>query len=66
MKWRGVRLGVAAATTRGMQEPEMAQIGQILAKIWQTADQYTPNQETIATATAEVATLCQNHPTYRL
>lgn len=64
MKWRGVRLGVAAATTRGMQEGEMIQIGRLLSKIWSSAEGYDMDEKVIVEAKAEVAALCQKFPTY--
>ncbi len=66
MKWRGVRLGVSAATTRGMKEAEMAEIGRILAQIWQAADGYSLDDKTIAESKAAVAALCKRFPTYPL
>ncbi len=66
MKWRGVRLGVAAATTRGMQEAELIEIGKILSKIWHAADGYSVADTTIAETKAAVAALCQRFPTYPL
>ena len=65
-KWRGVRLGVSAVTTRGMQEGEMEQIGRLLGKIWHSADQYELAEDVAHTAQAEVADLCNKFPTYVL
>jgi glycine hydroxymethyltransferase len=64
MKWRGVRLGVSAATTRGMEETEMTQIGRLLSKIWSSANGYEAEKDVIAEAKAEVAALCQRFPSY--
>ena len=64
MKWRGVRLGVSAVTTRGMKEAEMAQIGRLLSRIWSSAIGYEVDEDVIVEAKAEVATLCRNYPTY--
>ena len=66
MKWRGVRLGVSAVTTRGMQEAEMAQCGRLLSTIWKAADGYALDSQIVAAAQAEVADLCQRFPTYHL
>ena len=65
-KWRGVRLGVSAATTRGMGEAEMAQIGNVLADIWFSADGYEPDPEVIAKAQQTVSALTAAFPTYNL
>jgi glycine hydroxymethyltransferase len=66
MKWRGVRLGVAAATTRGMQEAEMAEIGRLLSQIWYAADGYQLDENTIADTKTVVSNLCRRFPTYPL
>ena len=63
MKWRGVRLGVSAATTRGMKEAEMIQIGRLLSRIWKAAKGYELDEGIIAETKAEVTILCQCHPT---
>ncbi len=64
MKWRGVRLGVSAATTRGMKEREMAQIGRLLVRIWSSAKEYALDEKVAAGAKAEVAALCRKFPAY--
>ncbi|MFK7804200.1 MAG: serine hydroxymethyltransferase [Anaerolineae bacterium] len=66
MKWRGVRLGVSAVTTRGMKESEMAECGRLLARIWKAADGYELDAQVAAEAKAAVAKLCQQFPTYDL
>ena len=66
MKWRGVRLGVAAVTTRGMGEAEMVQCGQLLSRIWHGAEGYELAPELIKETQAVVARLCQTFPTYKL
>lgn len=66
MKWRGVRLGVAAATTRGMKEAEMVEIGRLLSQIWYAADGYTLDDQTKVAAKTAVSALCQRFPTYPL
>ena len=66
MKWRGVRLGVAAATTRGMKEAEMAEIGRLLSRIWVAADGYELDEETRVGVKTAVSTLCNRFPTYPL
>ncbi len=65
-KWRGVRLGVSAATTRGMGEAEMAKIGNLLADIWFSADGYEPDPAVIGKAQDVVAELTAAFPTYNL
>jgi glycine hydroxymethyltransferase len=57
MKWRGVRLGVSAATTRGMKEGEMVQIGRLLSQMWWSAKGYEVDDDVVASVKAEVATL---------
>jgi glycine hydroxymethyltransferase len=64
MKWRGVRLGVSAATTRGMKETEMAQIGRLLSQLWWSAKDYQVDDDVFAGVKAEVARLCQRFPSY--
>jgi glycine hydroxymethyltransferase len=64
MKWRGVRLGVSAVTTRGMKEAEMTQIGRLLSRIWSSARGYEADKDVIAEAKAEVAALCRSFPSY--
>ena len=64
MKWRGVRLGVSAVTTRGMKVAEMTQIGRLLSRIWWSTRGYEVDEDVIVEAKAEVATLCQNFPSY--
>ena len=66
MKWRGVRLGVSAVTTRGMQEAEMAECGRLLSTIWKAADGYELAQDVMADANAAVSDLCRKFPTYNL
>jgi glycine hydroxymethyltransferase len=64
MKWRGVRLGVSAVTTRGMKEAEMTKIGRLLSRIWSSTRGYEVDEDVIVEVKAEVATLCQNFPSY--
>ncbi|MEM7345124.1 MAG: serine hydroxymethyltransferase [Chloroflexota bacterium] len=66
MKWRGVRLGVAAATTRGLKEAEMVQIGQLLSKVWKAADGYQLDEAVVTATKATTAQLCQTFRTYSL
>ena len=64
MKWRGVRLGVSAVTTRGMKVAEMTQIGRLLSRIWSSTRGYEVDEDVIVEAKAEVAVLCRNFPSY--
>ena len=64
MKWRGIRLGVSAATTRGMKEEEMRQIGRLLSRIWKAADGYELDEHIIDESKAVVANLCGRFPSY--
>jgi len=64
MKWRGVRLGVSAVTTRGMKEEEMTKIGRLLSRMWSSKRGYEVDEEFIVEVKAEVATLCQEFPSY--
>ncbi|MEM7334248.1 MAG: serine hydroxymethyltransferase [Chloroflexota bacterium] len=66
MKWRGVRLGVSAVTTRGMKEAEMAQIGRLLSKVWHSSTNYSGDTAVIKACLAEVEALCRVFPTYQL
>ena len=56
--WTGVRLGVAAATTRGLSTSEMETIGNDLADIWfTTRPDGTPDRATIDRVRADVETI---------
>jgi len=57
-EWTGLRLGVAAATTRGFAAAEMATLGRLIADLLDGA-----GKGTVAEACAqEVAALCAAHP----
>ena len=64
MKWRGVRLGVSAVTTRGMKVAEMRRIGRLLSSIWSSTRGYEADKDVLIEAKAEVATLCRAFPSY--
>ena len=62
--WRGVRLGVAAATTRGMGADEMASVGDGLADIWFSSKaDGSPDSATVERVRKVVAEICR---TWRL
>ena len=62
--WTGVRLGVSAATTRGMGPAEMATIGNDLADIWfSTTRDGSPDQATIERVRADVDHICRTSRT---
>ncbi len=55
----GLRLGSPAATTRGMKEPEMRQIGNLIAKIIKEGEAAVPSVK------AEVLEICKRFPLYQ-
>ncbi|MGE0392849.1 MAG: serine hydroxymethyltransferase [Vicinamibacterales bacterium] len=56
----GIRVGTPAMTTRGMKEAEMAQIGDLIARVLASPDDDTA----IAAVKAEVEALCRRFPLY--
>lgn len=62
-EWVGLRLGVSAATTRGMKEAEFAELGDMIADLIE-AEAASDTADTIARCKARVADLCAAHPTY--
>lgn len=56
----GIRIGTPAMTTRGMKEPEMAQIGDWIADVIADAENVN-KQETIK---KEIKALCEKFPVY--
>lgn len=60
-EWVGVRLGTAAATTRGMKEAEFADLGEIIAKLV-TAEAQGTADAVVADCEARVAKLCTQFP----
>ncbi len=56
----GIRIGTAAATTRGIKEPAMLQIADFINKAITNADDET----ILATIKSDVKELCSNFPLY--
>lgn len=54
----GIRVGVPAATSRGMKEPEMRKIAQLISKV------IKEREAALEYVTAEVAKLCEKFPLY--
>ena len=56
----GIRLGTPAVTTRGMGEPEMDQIGELISRVLAA-----PDDDQVASAVrADVESLCRRFPLY--
>jgi glycine hydroxymethyltransferase len=56
----GVRLGTPAVTTRGMQQAEMGQIAEFVARVLERPD----DASVVAAVRAEVEALCRRFPLY--
>ena len=56
----GIRVGTPALTTRGMRQPEMDQIGALIARVLAAPD----DARAIGTVRAEVERLCRRFPLY--
>jgi glycine hydroxymethyltransferase len=56
----GIRIGTPAVTSRGMREPEMDRIAELIARVLAAPDNDTVN----AQVKAEVEALCRKFPLY--
>jgi glycine hydroxymethyltransferase len=56
----GVRIGTPAVTTRGMREPEMVQIADLIARVLD----HPGDVEAIDAVRDEVEALCRSFPLY--
>ena len=54
-----MRFGSPAATTRGMKEPEMRRIGELILRLMREGDAAVPEVK------AEVMDLCERFPLYK-
>ena len=62
-RWAGLRLGVSAATTRGLRQAEFERLGETIAGLLAAGGQATG--ELVIAAKKTVAELCNSHPIYR-
>ncbi|SPJ30937.1 serine hydroxymethyltransferase [Falsiruegeria mediterranea] len=62
-EWVGLRLGTAAATTRGMKAAEFAALGETIADLIET-DASGNQEETIVRSRLRVEQLCRSFPVY--
>ena len=56
----GIRVGTPAVTTRGMREPEMDQIGDLIARALTAPDE----DRALGMVKSEVERLCRKFPLY--
>ena len=65
-QWTGLRLGTAAGTTRGMNAETFTVIGNLIADMLDAvAGKAVTDAEVVARVKAQVAEICQQHPTYQ-
>lgn len=62
-EWVGLRLGVGAATTRGLVEADCAELANIIADLIEAEAAENLN-DVIESARARVARICMDHPIY--
>ena len=62
MKWSGLRLGVAAATTRGFKEAEFERLGRVIASLLGSDGQ--AGDGGVTGAKQVVSQLCKEFPIY--
>ena len=60
--WSGLRLGVAAATTRGFKQPQFKQLGQTIASLLCASEDH--KSQTVMQSIKTVAALCKQFPIY--
>ena len=64
-KWTGLRLGVSAGTTRGMNEETFTQIGNLIADLLDAASSSGKADATVIEKVKKsVLDICEKHPTY--
>ena len=56
----GIRIGTPAVTTRGMREPEMDVVGELITRALKATD----DDRALGMVRAEVETLCRKFPLY--
>jgi glycine hydroxymethyltransferase len=56
----GIRIGTPAVTTRGLREPEMELVGELIARALKAPD----DDRSLGAIRAEVEELCRKFPLY--
>jgi glycine hydroxymethyltransferase len=63
--WRGVRLGTAAGTTRGLDASDFRQLGEMIADVWRSAGENgEPGPGVLESVRGQVGALCARYPVY--